>query len=144
VKSLKIRVIVVCVIRFRNSVLVLEGYDTMVGRPFYRPPGGEVEFGETTEEAIKREIREELSLGITNLELLGVLENIFNYEGEKGHEIVYVYEGKFTDVSAYERNRFELLEDSGEVWSVRWHKLDSFDDYHRLVPEGLMGLLNTA
>jgi ADP-ribose pyrophosphatase YjhB (NUDIX family) len=124
VKPLRIRVITVCVIRIRDSILILGGYDTIEGRHFYRPPGGEVEFGETTEEAMKREIREELSLGISSLKLLGVLENIFIYEGEKGHEIVYVYEVRFTDVSAYERDRFELLEDSGEVWSVRWRKLE--------------------
>jgi len=140
----RIRVIAICVFRIGDSILVLEGNDTTEGSPFYRPPGGEVEFGETTEEAIKREIQEELALEVKDIRLLGVLENIFTYEGETGHEIVYVYDGHFADESAYEKEVFELREDNGEIWKARWRKQDFFSAYHRLVPEGLAELLKNT
>ena len=137
----RIRVIAVCVFRVNDSILVFEGFDSSKGSPFYRPLGGAVEFGETTQEALRRELREELELEIANLRLLGTIENIFILEGEKGHEIVYVYDGNFTDKSVYRQESFTVCEDDGEILTARWRDLDFFDDYHRLVPEELRSLL---
>lgn len=60
-----------------------------------------VEFGETSRQAIVREVQEELSGEITDLRLLGVLENRFTFDGEDGHEIVFVYDGRFADEFMY-------------------------------------------
>ena len=136
-----IRVIAVCVFRVDDSILVFEAFDSGKGSPFYRPLGGAVNFGETTEEALRREIREELELEITDLKLLGTIENIFILEGEKGHEIVYVYDGNFTETSVYRQESLTACEDDGEILTARWRPLDFFNDYHRLVPEELMSLL---
>jgi ADP-ribose pyrophosphatase YjhB (NUDIX family) len=119
---------------------VFESFDSVDGKPFYRPLGGAVEFGETTEMAIKREIHEEIGLEATDLKLLGILENIFTHEGKQGHEIVYVYDGRFTDTSVYGRESFTVHEET-ETLTARWHELDFFNDYHRLVPEALVPLL---
>jgi len=43
-------------------------------------PGGSVEFGETFEEAIKREIKEELGIEIEIIELLGICDHIIPNE----------------------------------------------------------------
>src|SRR5690606_3322932 len=61
---------------------------------FHRLIGGSVELGETHSEAIRREVEEELSATIADLRHLGVLENIFEMNGELGHEIVFVYSGR--------------------------------------------------
>ncbi len=108
---------------------------------FYRPLGGGVEPGETTEKTIKREIREELSLEMTDLNLLGVVENIFTCEGEQGHEIVFVYDGRFVDKTVYDLPGLKVHEDNGEVLRAEWRSLDSFDENHRLVPEKIEKLL---
>jgi ADP-ribose pyrophosphatase YjhB (NUDIX family) len=135
-----IRVITICIFRRGNSVLVCEYFDSVDKKPFYRPLGGEVEYGETTEAAIRREIREEIGQEITDLKLMTVLENIFVHEGKPGHEIVYVYEGQFTDESVYRQEMFEVHEET-EILKASWRELDSFDDYHRLVPEALVSQL---
>jgi ADP-ribose pyrophosphatase YjhB (NUDIX family) len=114
------------------------------GSPFYRPLGGAVEFGETTEAAIDRETMEEVGLEVTDLKLLNVMENLFVLEGNPGHEIVYVYDGRFTDTSAYRRESFVVTEDNGEILKASWRTLDSFNGYHRLVPEALMSLLKAG
>lgn len=51
-------------------------YDEVDGT-FYRPPGGGIQFGETSLEAARREMREEFRLEVDDPRLLGVLESIF-------------------------------------------------------------------
>ena len=136
----KIRVIVICVFQHGDRILVFEDYDKSKGTPYYRPLGGGVEFGETTEQALKREIKEEIGEEITDLNLLSVLENLFTLEGKPGHEIVYVYDGRFLDKSAYGRDSFTVREET-ETTKASWRRLSFFNDYHRLVPEALVPLL---
>jgi len=136
----KIRVIAICVFRHGDKILVFENYDESKGTPYYRPLGGGVEFGETTEQAIKREIKEEIGEEITDLKLLTVLENLFTLEGKPGHEIVYVYDGRFLDESVYRRDSFKVQEET-ETAKASWRRLGFFNDYHRLVPEALVPLL---
>ena len=141
-KPLGIRVISVCVFRNAGSILVTDGFDSAKNAAFHRPLGGGIEPGETSAEAVAREVREELGLEIENLTLLGVLENIFTWEGDPGHEIAFVYDGWFADASVYERRDLAGIEADGGPVSASWRRLDSFDMYHSLVPEGLAELLD--
>jgi len=136
-----IRVIAICLFRIDGNILVFEGFDSVKETFFYRPLGGEVNPGETTEEAIVREIHEELDQEIVDIHLLGVLENLFVLEGAPGHEIVFVYDGRFADESVYENTSLTVREDNGDVFEATWRSLDSFDNSHRLVPECLTSLL---
>jgi ADP-ribose pyrophosphatase YjhB (NUDIX family) len=141
-KAEPIRVVALCVIRRDDSILVFEGFDSVKGTPFYRPLGGGIERGETSQKACMRELKEEIDTEVTDLKLLGVLENIFTLEGKPGHEIVFVYEGRFSDQTVYGREEFVVREDNGEVLKASWRPLSFFNDYHRLVPERLQSLLS--
>ncbi len=81
-----LRVKAVCVFANGGRILLIEGYDTAKEQRFFVPIGGRVEFGESTEQAITREVAEELSADITDLVQLGVLENLFTFEDGPGHE----------------------------------------------------------
>jgi len=140
-KSEHIRVIAICLFRINGNILVFEGFDSVKETYFYRPLGGEVDPGETTEEAIVREIHEELGQKIVDIRLLGVLENLFVLEGAPGHEIVFVYDGRFADESVYRKTSLTVQEDNGDVLEATWRSLDSFDNFRRLVPESLRSLL---
>ena len=50
-------------------------------------PGGRVEIGESAEEALAREIREELDCNVTPGRLLWVMENFFNHKDSAHHEL---------------------------------------------------------
>ena len=76
-----IRAIAICVFRNGNHILVGDAYDSTKGEIFYRPPGGRIEFGEPSERAVRREMNEELGTEIENPILLGILENLFTYNG---------------------------------------------------------------
>ncbi len=55
--------------------------------------GGKIMLNESSEQAIKRELKEELDFDTDNFKLLSVIENFYIKEtGEKVHEICFVYE----------------------------------------------------
>ncbi|MDA4894536.1 NUDIX domain-containing protein [Streptomyces sp. MS2A] len=96
---------------------------------YHRLIGGSVELGETHQEAIIREVDEELGARILNLTHLGIVENIFRYNGELGHEIVALYTGKLEPAPADEGGT--LTESDGSVVPVVWRP---FEDTNVAVP----------
>ena len=139
-----IRVKAICVFQAGDRILVFEAFDSAERKPFYRPLGGAVEPGETSYEAIRREIREEVGRDISDVRLLGTLENLFSYEGKAGHEIVFVYDACFDDESIHTANEVTVLQDNGDTIRASWRSIHSFDNYHRLVPESLASLLESS
>lgn len=137
----QIRPIALCVFRDGDRILVLEGYDPLKQQTFYRPLGGGIEFGESSEEAVRREIKEELDAEIAGLRLLGTLENIFVFNGKPGHEIVQVYDGRLNDPGMYEQAEMSAIEANGETIKVVWKGLDEFNPQTPLYPDGLLELL---
>ena len=53
--------------------------------PHYSVPGGGVKFGETSEQALRREMQEELGAEIADLELRAVTEEIAEVLGRRGN-----------------------------------------------------------
>jgi 8-oxo-dGTP pyrophosphatase MutT (NUDIX family) len=58
---------------------------------FWTLPGGRAELGETAEQTIAREILEELGTDVDVERLLWVVENFFEYEGVKYHELALYF-----------------------------------------------------
>jgi 8-oxo-dGTP pyrophosphatase MutT (NUDIX family) len=137
----KIRPIAICVCRDGERILVAEGHDRQKGQTFYRPLGGTIEFGARGEETVQREFHEELSAELTEVRYLGMLENIFTYEGRRGHEIVLVYDGRLTDFHLYEKEII-IGDEFGHSFKAVWKWLDEFGQGKPPVyPDGLLELL---
>jgi len=120
---------------------VFEYHDSTKGETFYRPLGGGIDFGETADVAVRRELREELDVELLDVRLLGVLENLFHAFGRDGHEIVFVYDCRLADRSVYERDTVgEILDDAGT--KVMWRPLSSFHKGSPLYPAGLADMLH--
>lgn len=58
---------------------------------YYFPVGGRVKQGETSEEAARREVLEELGVTTQDLQLRGVIELFFGRENDRVQEICFVY-----------------------------------------------------
>lgn len=138
----QIRPIAICVFRDGDSILVFEGYDPVEDEVFYRPLGGAIEFGEHGRECIAREIQEELGAEIKDLTYVGMIENVFTFDGQPGHEIVLVYEANFVDRGLYDKRVIKGQEDDGSEFVASWKPVDEFrSGTARLYPEGLLNLL---
>ena len=137
-----IRPLALCLFRRDDgSILVAPGFDEVKRQRFYRPLGGGIEFGERAEDAARREIREELGAAVEGLRLLGTYENIFTFQGQPGHELVWLYEGRFTDASFYERDVIEA-DEGGAKFEAHWVPLSVFEKGEApLYPDGLLAML---
>jgi 8-oxo-dGTP pyrophosphatase MutT (NUDIX family) len=142
-KKNKIRPLAICVFRNNDRILVAEGYDPLKKQTFYRPLGGGIEFGEYSEQTIRRELMEEIGAEVGDLKYLGTLENIFIFNGMPGHEIVQVYDGVLTDSGLYEQAVIEGNEaDVDESFKAVWKSLDEFGEGKSILyPTGLLALL---
>lgn len=121
-----------------DEMFVSEDFDSVKGEFYYRPIGGTVEFGETTIEALKREMLEETGKKITIESLFDISENIFTCEGQKGHEIVFIYKGRFDDEEINQSEEFWLTEDNGRKIKCLWINKKLFKENKiKLVPESL-------
>lgn len=139
----RIRPIVICLFRRGGRILVSDAFDHSKGEYFCRPLGGGIEFGEHSRDAMLREIREETGAEAENLRLLGVLENVFTYEGDRGHELVFVYDAEFADKSLYERGDIHAYESEIDKHFVaNWRTVEEIERSGvRLVPEKLAAML---
>jgi len=81
------------IIEYKNKILLQKNENL----DFYNIPGGRVKIGESTLDAIKREIEEELGIKETNYILFHVLENFFTFNNTKTHELLFVYKLKLEE-----------------------------------------------
>jgi len=138
----QIRPIALCIFRNNDHILVFEGYDKAKQEIFYRPLGGGIEFGERSEDAVQRELKEELNVDITNLKYLGTLENIYTFNGGSYHEVVLVYDGMLTESGLYDQALILGKEANGDDIRAMWKSLDEFESGKVILyPDGLMKLL---
>lgn len=142
-KKNKIRPLTICLFRNIGRILVSEGYDSLKKRTFYRPLGGAIEFGERSEDTVRRELMEEIGAQVGELKYLGALENIYVFNGEPGHEIVLVYDGGASPPGLYEQAVIEGNEAGiGESFKAVWKSLDEFGEGRSILyPSSLSDML---
>lgn len=83
----KIEVLVRAIIEIDRKILVCKKKN----KKYYFFPGGHVKFGESAESAVTRELKEELNILIKKCSFIGVMENMYNEDNQKHHEINLVF-----------------------------------------------------
>lgn len=113
----------ICVFVHNGKTLASKGIDEKKGETFYRGIGGSVHFREKSEDAMRREVKEELGCDVENLELLTVAENIFTYDGENRHQIVFLYKADLSNKDLYKQDKIHIVEPYSE-FDAEWVLID--------------------
>lgn len=138
-----IRIVALCLLRRGAQFLVSVESDAVKGDAFCRFLGGGIEFGERSHEAVVREMQEELGVELANVRPFATLENLFVYNGQTGHEVVFVFEADFADRSLYEQESLTAYEaEVDAAFTAQWLSLREMDAQGiRFVPEALRSLV---
>jgi ADP-ribose pyrophosphatase YjhB (NUDIX family) len=94
-----------CVIQHEGAILLVRN---TYGRKQWTFPGGNIATGETAENAIRREVREEVGLHLSHLRHLGAFEAIIDYKNDH----VAAFAGTSLDS--------RLTTDTAEILEARW------------------------
>lgn len=97
--------------------------------PFYCLPGGHAHIGETLEDAIRREYKEEVGVDCTQVKLITFVENFFNNaKGMKYHELsfFYIVNG---DIEVKDYTFLEHDEDKLVNLEFKWIDIDKLKNY---------------
>ena len=105
-----IHVKVMCVISHNGKTLATKGFDEVKNEKFFRLIGGGVHFCELAKDALKRKIKEELETEIENVSFLQIAENIFTYNGNPGHEIIFIYSADLVRKDLYEKKEITIAD----------------------------------
>ena len=101
---------------------------------FFFLPGGRVQIGETTEDALIREMTEELDVKATLSGLAFIVENFFHYEEEAFHELGFFFkvDGSKLNLPQHEEIREDI--------QFFWHDANNIE-YLNLKPKFLISEL---
>lgn len=103
-------------------------------------PGGRIEIGETSEQTIKREIQEELGKEIEILKYMTTIENFFEMENKKYHEIYFLYKVEFLNEEDQKIDYTMRNVEGKEYLRYEWIDLKEIDKYN-LLPICLKNIL---
>ncbi|MGN4422363.1 NUDIX hydrolase [Bacillus cereus group sp. MYBK30-1] len=111
-----------------NKILILQGN----GEDFWYVPGGRVKMLENSEDALKRELAEELGVPIKVKRLIWSVENFFTLSERKFHEISFYYEVELNELPANGADQY-ILEEEGRTYVFKWVPVEELDA-HNLQP----------
>lgn len=122
----------------RGEHVLAEEYPASDRHPrFLRAIGGGIDFGETAEEALRREFQEELDVELGEVQQLAVTENHFTLAGRRGHEIVHVFGIRCAALEGMPLDERRANGDSRSI--VGWFRLDELgDDTLPFYPNGIL------
>ena len=73
-------------------------------------------------EALKREFKEEINADIVVSDLLDVAENIFTYEGKDAHELIFIYSVDIKDCDYKEE--YSIIDETDSI--AKWIDISKF------------------
>ena len=140
---LETRQAALCLFRRGDTFLITDLTDPVTGAALHRPPGGGLEDGETPEQAVRRELLEELGIRLTGVQPLGAIDHIWYWKGRELHERAWLFAASPADDPRLDRGETpELIEADGDRIQTCWRACGTPGaDLPPLCPPGLLELL---
>ena len=105
-----IDVVAAIIINRNNEVMIAKRKTDKKLGGLWEFPGGKMEVGETPEESLKRELKEEMSIDIKVKEYFG--ENIYNYDDKPIRLIAYICEIVKGDIVLTDHSEYKWIDKS--------------------------------
>lgn len=109
-----------------EKLLIMQDKD----QPYYYVPGGRIKMNEKSEDAVKREVKEELGIEVNVNRMLWVNENFFKEETlqEQFHEICFFYLLELKDEEFFEKGSEFVVDEEGKIHMYYWKSLDEIQN----------------
>lgn len=108
----------------------------------YALPGGRIEIGEDSAEAVKREILEETGKEAETTGYIATIENFFKLDDKKYHEILFIHKVEFTNEEDKKIQHTMKNIEGKEYLKYEWIDLDKIEEYP-LKPDMLKEILRS-
>ena len=108
-----------------NKILVHKS----IKEEHYALIGGRIEIGENSEDALKRELLEELGKEVEVIENLATIENFFEMKSQKYHEIMFLYKAEFVNEEDRKIEKPIKNIEGKNYLRYEWLDLDKIDEY---------------
>lgn len=136
IENYKLNVRVAGIIIHNNKILVHKS----INSDYYALIGGRVKIGEDSENALKREIQEELGKKVDIIKYISTIENFFDMKNSKYHEILFIYQAEFIE-DEDKKIEYTLKNIEGkEHLHYEWIDLNKIEQYP-LLPKTIKGVL---
>ena len=136
VEDYKLNVRAAGVIIHNNKILVHRN----INSNHYALVGGRIEIGENSADTIKREIKEELGKDIEITGYVSTIENFFEMDGSKYHEIMFVHKVEFIEEED-KGIEYTLKNIEGKDYlKYEWLDVNKIDEYP-LLPKVIRAVL---
>ncbi len=121
---------------YRTAAIIINENKILMQRnkhfDFITLPGGKCSLNETSEEAIVREIKEELGLNTIHLETKGIIENFFfsDFDKKNRHELLFISKLQIISEIDYSKNIINSKElKYGDEQYFEWINLSDLNKY---------------
>lgn len=130
---------VAAIIKKNNKIL----FTKMNNNDFYCLPGGYASLGETTKEALERELQEEIGELIKVETYQGLIENFFQNNKQKNiHELSFYYEASSQNLPDENFTHIEIDHGFEITQNLFWLEIEKLDNYN-IKPQELIPFLKT-
>lgn len=136
VENYKLNVRAAGIIIHNNKILTHKS----INKDHYALIGGRVQIGEDSETTLKREIMEEIGKEIAITGYICTIENFFEMNSEKYHEIMFVHKAEF--INEEDKKIEDTLKnvEGKEHLRYEWIDLDKIEEYP-IMPQAIKEIL---